>query len=418
MTGIALAGASVIAVSPLAPPPVTTSATTTVSSVAVQLSAAVDPLTRWGQVISASADNISELGEYWQRNPMPITRQIISNWQTYGDWVVTGVQGSMPGLQAWATETVPAAFEQAGALLQAGKPQQAVETITAVLSFGGVMFSLLPMMNLLQIPNLMAAHAAALVPQIFNTTMMTGILGGISNVWTNTANSLGATAQTALDAFNAGDVTASLTAIANAPADVVDRVLNSTGGLIDIQFKGSTGSIVVGGPVLSLILKRAEAIAKAIAVPVTVAPSAAAIMEASTAELPAASSPTEFVSSLTKALSAPTAVTVARNTASETDTAAPASPTSTASTDTAVSTDSTAAGEGVATQRSTKTAGSSTTGQSRNAGNPAKKVKSALSGIGKKISGALGKEAKRAPSSKGADGAKVKARHAKSGGAE
>ncbi|WP_166908465.1 hypothetical protein [Mycobacterium sp. DL440] len=47
-----------------------------------------------------------------------------------------------------------------------------------------------------------------------------------------------------------------------------------------------------------------------------------------------------------------------------------------------------------------------------------KKVKSALSGVGKNISGALGKEAKRAPSSKGADGAKVKARHANSGGAE
>ncbi|WP_135458779.1 hypothetical protein [Mycobacterium sp. DL99] len=68
--------------------------------------------------------NIGELGEYWMKNPMPITRQAIINVQTYAEWVRTGVQQTIPNLQRWVDNTVVPAFKLAGTLFQAGQVER------------------------------------------------------------------------------------------------------------------------------------------------------------------------------------------------------------------------------------------------------------------------------------------------------
>lgn len=265
--GIALVGASVIAMSPLAPPPATASATTSISTAAVQLTSTVDPLTRWSQVATNTGENLGELGAYWMNNPMPITRQLITNVQTYADWISSGVQNTIPKLQYWAENQVAPAFELAVTQFQAGNVQQAVKTMTTVLAFNRVMFTLMPMMDLMKIPTSIGDHAAAVVREIFSINTMSPLFNGMSNVVMKTADSMATSAQAAIDAIEAGDVPTALTAVANAPANAIDSVLNSPSGLFDYRVVGGCGCIVTGGTVLNLVLRKAEFIAQAIALP-------------------------------------------------------------------------------------------------------------------------------------------------------
>ena len=72
--GIALAGASAIAISPVAPPPFDVE-----FSPQVRLSAAVDPIAQWREVISEADTNLSGLAADWREDPAPVLRQVITN---------------------------------------------------------------------------------------------------------------------------------------------------------------------------------------------------------------------------------------------------------------------------------------------------------------------------------------------------
>lgn len=269
--GVALVGAGVIAVSPLAPPPVSTSATsTTISTAQVSLTSTVDPFTRLEQVAALTTENLGELANYWMKNPAPVTRQVLSNLQTYAGWVASGIQEAIPLLQARLTD-VASAITQAGALIQAGQPQQALTNVANAI--GGLMWAGFPLMSLLSIPNYVAQHFTATVGQVFNIATMSSLVGVALGIPSTALTSLGTSAQQAVDAFNAGDVAAGVSAIINTPADVVDTLLNSTsGGIIDVHYWGACGCKgPIGGPALNLLLKLPERIAAAIALPATAA---------------------------------------------------------------------------------------------------------------------------------------------------
>ena len=72
--GIALVGASVIAISPVAPLPFDVE-----FSPQVRLSAAVDPITPWRNVISTADANLSDLVAAWREDPAPVLREVIAN---------------------------------------------------------------------------------------------------------------------------------------------------------------------------------------------------------------------------------------------------------------------------------------------------------------------------------------------------
>lgn len=271
--GIALVGASAIALSPLAPPPVTASATTTVSTAAVQLSAAVDPLTRWGQVAAATAENLTEMGTYMLANPLPLTSQMITNGQTYATWIADGLETTMPALQNWVTVTMPAAFEKAAAEWQAGEPAKATKTISTAVS--SVLWVGLGMAGALGILYYVAEHAATLFQGIVGTQTMTTVASTPLSLFGAAINSVGATAQAATDAMEIGDTVGALAALANAPANLVDAVLNGRSGLLDFRLAGG-GTIVAGGFVTQMVINLPERLASLITLPPPVAAAAAA----------------------------------------------------------------------------------------------------------------------------------------------
>lgn len=291
--GIALVGAGVIAVSPLAPPPVTAWATTTtISTAQVALTSTVDPLTRLGQVAAITTENLGELADYWMKNPAPVTRQVITNLMTYAEWVGTGFQNAIPAVQSWAELTMAPAISQAFELMLAGQPQQAATVLSNAL--GNLMFAGFPLMNLLSIPNYMAQHFTTVVSQIISVSTMSSLVGIALGVPSLTLQSLGTSAQDALDSFNAGDVGGGLSAIVNTPIDLADHILNSTnGGLIDVHYWGACGCRgPIGGAALNLLLKLPERLAPLLALPAATTDAAPlAVSPTGALGLPAASSP-------------------------------------------------------------------------------------------------------------------------------
>ena len=86
--GVALVGASVIAIAPVAPP----LPDVYVANPAVQLSAAVDPITPWLNVFNDSVINFAGLADAWLEAPSPVLQQVIAN--------QIGYLGELPDFEA------------------------------------------------------------------------------------------------------------------------------------------------------------------------------------------------------------------------------------------------------------------------------------------------------------------------------
>ena len=75
-TGVALVGASVIAVTPISPPPAEIHMPAPrVSSASVELTAAFDPITAYTQLFTNTFNNLVGLGGEVLADPAPILRQ-------------------------------------------------------------------------------------------------------------------------------------------------------------------------------------------------------------------------------------------------------------------------------------------------------------------------------------------------------
>lgn len=73
--GIALVGASVIAISPVAPP----LPDVTIANPSVNLSAAIDPFTPWIDALENAGGNLEGLVDSWAQAPFPVLQQVIAN---------------------------------------------------------------------------------------------------------------------------------------------------------------------------------------------------------------------------------------------------------------------------------------------------------------------------------------------------
>ena len=267
--GVALVGAGVIAVSPLAPPPVSQSASqpvSTVSTAAVQLTSTVDPLTRWSQIASKTGEDLGEIADYWLEDPMPLARQILTNLSTYAGWYASGVQNTIPALQYWADATMAPALSQAVELTLAGQPEQAAAAVSNAI--GLLMFAASPMMKVLDVPNLVFDHANALLKGTVTPTIVT-LVGLALGFPQDIIRSVGASAQDALDAAKTGDLMGAAFAVANAPADYAETQLKK---VFEFRKWGSCGCLVSGGLVVSQLIKLPRQLAARIALP---APAAA-----------------------------------------------------------------------------------------------------------------------------------------------
>lgn len=346
-TGVAIVGASVIAVTPITPTP----APPQTQTHTVQLSAAVqaldapspfpalpntsapsqpaaaglmagssfeNPITRWIEVFQTTGASLTTLLNAAGTDPFPVIRQIIANQTAYANTISTAVTAAATGVFRWLTvderANLPASLRLIAQYLAQGNITAIGDQINFALTDLGI--SLFGLLELLAIPYEMSRNVANVFQTLVSQSLFnTGILGktgfGLLSTLQTAIRAVTISGQALVDAGRAGDPFAALSAIVNAPAEFIDAVLNGipnrfgrrVGGLLALTLTGTSWSLGSG-----LLIHIPRLIAAAITPPAPPAPPAATTTDlsadvavppgagATTISLETGASPTEVTS--------------------------------------------------------------------------------------------------------------------------
>jgi hypothetical protein len=404
--GVALVGASAIAIAPLAVTP--SLPDIKIANPAVELSAAVDPITSWLEVFNTSEVNFAGLVNTWLDAPAPITQQVIANqlrylselpaFETIADQIGTNLEAALTTLFAEDLSTLSPVHRDVYPILLEGIPPIFPPAVPAELApliqfstsyLSGVLLGLVgpviaPVLAL-------AASGGAIVDNL------TGEAPDLEAAFNTLVNTPAAMADAFLNGGQSIDITPLLTAVGvESPlpgldfgARLVFGGLLSPGGSIfnamSIDLGDGSGPIGVGPGAIGSLIGLSQAIAKAIGwdgVGNPLAPPAnpPALREADDASVPA--SKTVTVETSTKALTAGDATV---------------EPTATSTTEASGQSDSLATGtedgttdqKGEAAESSTPVEAAVPTEAEEEAGTPTKKPGVKRNDLGSRINGAI-----------------------------
>jgi len=353
--GIALVGASVIAVSPFAPPlPDVHLPNPAHVAASVELAAATLAATppSYAQVIQEAVANSQALLNTIAANPTPILSKVAANQAITIQNLITALQTLGGATSTALTTTVPPLLQAAFNDLASGNVEGATNNVlSAILAPVFPLTGFIPTLEtaLTQpMTNLVNAFNAITAGGVLSPLAMavTGVLGPVLSG----AGAFGVAVDNVGNAITAGDPQAALNAVVNGPATILDGVLNGGFGPDLSSFAGIAGIKVVAGGLLSgglavlpgspltiqlpgtinSLEALATAIAKAITPPKVTAPATAALQSstlAAPAALPAAASkavtlstaPTVKVAAPAGDTAAPTKGDTAESTAGKTD---------------------------------------------------------------------------------------------------
>ena len=208
--GVAALSAGAIALAPVQPLPAGPDLSPTLrSTLAVDLAAAIDPITPWIDTFQAAADNISGLVNTWGEQPLPVVQQIVANLGTY--------ISELPAIGTIIEQAVANVGNAARAPFAAD-------------------------LNTLDPAHTLAYQALpTLAPDIpqglsdFLTTSTSGLIIGLLGPVLSPVLALGAGIRTAVEALQAqdSDWAAAVNALINIPAAMVNAFLNG-GPTIDL----------------------------------------------------------------------------------------------------------------------------------------------------------------------------------------
>jgi hypothetical protein len=213
--GVALVGASAIAISPLVATP--SLPDITVANPAVHLSAAVDPITSWLNVLKTSEVNVEGLLSTWLDAPAPVLQQVIANQLRY--------LSELPDLESIAG--------QIAANVRAGLAAPFAEDLSTLDGDHAPIYDLL----LNGIPGFLdPVISPELAPLVrFSTSYLSGVLLGLVGPVIAPALALAGSGGAIFDNLTGAtpDLEAALNTLVNTPAAMADAFLNG-GQSIDI----------------------------------------------------------------------------------------------------------------------------------------------------------------------------------------
>ena len=229
--GVALVGASVIAVSPLAPPLPDIHIASPLAHVAasVELAAFVNPITEWVNVIGATVANLGGLGQEIVANPAPILTQFLTNQLGYAQTLGTAAGQTVTSIVSSLSD-LPTVLSTAFGFLATGDVFDAINTLWSYAVFD---LLLLPALPLLESVITVAEDITANINSVVvNGIVDSGALLIAALSLFVPANSALAqfafTAQDIVTAAGSGDFVTVLSDIINLPAFVTGAFLNGT----------------------------------------------------------------------------------------------------------------------------------------------------------------------------------------------
>ncbi|MGE2723213.1 hypothetical protein [Mycolicibacterium pulveris] len=226
--GVALVGASVIAVSPVAPPvpDIKVAAAPAVSS-AMQLASATNPLIAFSELFSNTLTNASGLFEQFAASPAPILQQVLIN-QGANLALIANTAEQLAVLFPDLVEQIGANLREMATQLAAGDFVGAGQTLNETLIFAGLpLLGLIgPPLTILQNTTQNIANVFAELPNQVFPLLSAIVLSPVQSIINGTAD----IAQTVFDAVTAGDFLTAAGAVISAPIVMADVVLNGFGG--------------------------------------------------------------------------------------------------------------------------------------------------------------------------------------------
>lgn len=224
-TGVALVGASVIAVTPISPPPAEIHMPAPrVSSASVELTAAFDPITAYTQLFTNTFNNLVGLGGEVLADPAPILRQVLTN--SIGNAKIIG--GSLQSAGAGVMTTIqglPAELETARDQLSAGDFAGAVNTVFSYV-LAGLLFNIgLP---LIEGPATVVQNVAGNLDNVAKNGTLALLLVALAPIYpiNATVSAFGALGQDILTSAGSGDFVGVVSDLVSAPAVLADAFLN------------------------------------------------------------------------------------------------------------------------------------------------------------------------------------------------
>lgn len=224
--GVALVGASVLAVSPVAPPvPEAKLPATSTISAASHLTAATNPIVALTELFNNTVGSASGLTEQFLASPAPILGQLVTNQLANLTFVGNTIEQIVELLPGLATQ-LQSNFEQIGQQLAAGDLVGAGQTLNNTLIIAGVplLGVIAPPLGILQNTTQNIANVFAAIPQNVFPLLM-GVVGPL-NSFNNAVFDIG---QTIMDSVSAGDFLGALGAVVSAPIVIADAILNGYG---------------------------------------------------------------------------------------------------------------------------------------------------------------------------------------------
>lgn len=224
--GVALVGASAIAISPVAPPMPDISVPA-VSSADVNLSAATDPIQAYADLFANTIANVSTLIGTEVTDPAPVLLQVITNQLSTAGSLYTAFEGSATALgnaldpsNPWS---IPSLLQASLTDLLAGDINSAVANLwSAFLTpvAGAVLPLLEPAIDAIRQPvqnlaNVLSNPAIVALPAL-----------GLLNVAYRTVTVAGNVGQEIVDSATAGDALGVVNAMLSSPAVIADAFLN------------------------------------------------------------------------------------------------------------------------------------------------------------------------------------------------
>jgi hypothetical protein len=329
--GIALVGAGIIAVSPIAPP-VPKLHLPAISDGRVALSAFVNPIAQWVEVLTDSGNSLAGLGQIVASDPLPIITALIQN-QTADINTITGAIGQGVGQTVGTLAAIPQTLITAANQLAAGQPNAAVQTIWNGIALPGVFAIITPLLGTYPVFQQTVDNFAKVVDAVGTSLLGVGlsVLGPVQSV----VNQFGSDTQAFADAIGKGDLGTAVSAFVNMPATLTNALLNGTPGTPGLLTPGTNA--FDSGPIGALLRLR-DTIAQALG-----APSAKVVTSATSniAAVPSTTAKTVVVSGAATPKALPGTATAAAKPRSAQDTPVPSD---TAAANSASATDSTAPG--------------------------------------------------------------------------
>ncbi|HEX5143770.1 MAG TPA: hypothetical protein VFW21_07860 [Mycobacterium sp.] len=260
---VAFVSAAAIAVTPIAPqlPQVHLPSIRTAE---VALSAATNPLF---QLISTTADNLAGLGVvfYNEGNSAPILSQFVSNQTANINNLVSALTAGV-GATVQTVTAIPQNLILAAQQIAAGNVKDAiVNTIWGNIILASALGFAVPLISVATIVRNTVDNFAKVVDALDDNLLLPL---GLSLIYPIAAvvDQFGTDAQAFSDALRAGDATAALTALLNAPISLINAFLNGTEASAGLLTPG-TGAYDAGP--ISTLLRFRNTIAAAMTFPVS-----------------------------------------------------------------------------------------------------------------------------------------------------